>query len=301
MTSKIALKTLFDLDDPGGRERFGEALHLSFDLMTARLRQVFKLPLWVPTPANLRLRRAIAELDRTVQQFIASGQSRRQAGEDLLSQLLLAQHEDGTRMNDRQLRDEVMTLYLAGHETTAQTLTWSWYLLSQHRNVEEKLVSEWQQVLAGKTPTAETLPRLPYTAAVIIESMRLYPPVYVIGREATTDVELGGHRVKRGYTVLMSQWVNHRDPKYFPDPEDFRPERWEDGLAKRIPKFAYYPFGGGQRMCVGNNFALIEAAIILAAVGQRYRFTLDPDAVIGIKPQITLLPANPIPVTLQRR
>ena len=122
--------------------------------MTARLRQVFKLPLWVPTPANLRLRRAIAELDRTVQQFIASGQSRRQAGEDLLSQLLLAQHEDGTRMNDRQLRDEVMTLYLAGHETTAQTLTWSWYLLSQHRNVEEKLVSEWQQVLAGKTPTA---------------------------------------------------------------------------------------------------------------------------------------------------
>ena len=301
MTSKIALKTLFDLDDPGGRERFGEALHLSFDLMTARLRQVFKLPLWVPTPANLRLRRAIAELDRTVQHFIASGQSRRQAGEDLLSQLLLAQHEDGTRMNDRQLRDEVMTLYLAGHETTAQTLTWSWYLLSQHRNVEEKLVSEWQHVLAGKTPTAETLPRLSYTAAVIAESMRLYPPVYVIGREATTDVELGGYRVKRGYTVLMSQWVNHRDPKYFPDPEDFRPERWEDGLAKRIPKFAYYPFGGGQRMCVGNNFALMEAAIILAAVGQRYRFTLDPDAVIGIKPQITLLPANPIPVTLQRR
>jgi cytochrome P450 len=301
LTSKIALKTLFDLDDPSGHERFGEALHLSFDLMTARLRQVFKLPLWVPTPGNLRLRRAIAELDRTVQHFIASGQSRRQSGEDLLSQLLLAQHEDSTRMNDRQLRDEVMTLYLAGHETTAQTLTWSWYLLSQHRDVEEKLVCEWQQVLAGKTPTAETLPRLSYTAFVIAESMRLYPPVYVIGREATTDVELGGYRVKRGDTVLMSQWVNHRDTKYFQDPEDFRPERWENGLAKRIPKFAYYPFGGGQRMCVGNNFALMEAAIILAAVGQRYRFTLDPDAVIGIKPQITLLPANPIPVTLQRR
>jgi cytochrome P450 len=145
------------------------------------------------------------------------------------------------------------------------------------------------------------LPRLSYTAFVIAESMRLYPPVYVIGREATTDVELGGYRVKRGDTVLMSQWVNHRDTKYFQDPEDFRPERWENGLAKRIPKFAYYPFGGGQRMCVGNNFALMEAAIILAAVGQRYRFTLDPDAVIRIKPQITLLPANPIPVTLQRR
>ena len=167
--------------------------------------------------------------------------------------------------------------------------------------MEEKLVSEWQHVLAGKTPTAEMLPRLSYTAAVIAESMRLFPPVYGIGREATTNVELGGYRVKRGYTVLMSQWVNHRDPNYFPEPEEFRPERWQNGLAKRIPKFAYYPFGGGQRMCVGNTFALMEAAIILATVGQQYRFTIDPEAVIGIKPQITLLPANAIPVTLQHR
>jgi cytochrome P450 len=204
-------------------------------------------------------------------------------------------------MGDRLLRDEAMTLYLAGHETIAQTLTWTWYLLSQHRHVEEKLVSEWQHVLAGKTPTAEMLPRLSYTAAVIAESMRLFPPVYVIGREATTNVELGGYRVKRGYTVLMSQWVNHRDPNCFPEPEEFRPERWANGLAKRLPKFAYYPFGGGQRMCVGNAFALMEAAIILAAVGQQYRFTIDPEAVIGIKPQITLLPANAIPVTLQLR
>jgi cytochrome P450 len=301
LTSQIALKTLFDLDDPGDRDRFAEALHLAFDLMTARLRQVFKVPLWMPTPANIRLQRAIAELDQTVQNFIASGRSRRQVGEDLLSRLLLAQHEDGTRMNDRLLRDEAMTLYLAGHETTAQTLTWTWYLLSQHRDVEKKLVSEWQNTLAGKTPTAATLPRLSYTASVIAESMRLFPPVYVIGREATTDVELGGYCVKRGYTVLMSQWVNHRDPKYFPEPEDFRPERWANGLVKRLPKFAYYPFGGGQRMCVGNTFALMEATIILAAVGQRYRFTLDPDAVIGLKPQITLLPTNAIPVTLYRR
>ena len=153
----------------------------------------------------------------------------------------------------------------------------------------------------GAIPAAADLHRLPYTAAVIAKSMRLFPPVYVIGREATEDLELGGYRVKRGYTVLMSQWVNHRDPKYFPDPEAFRPERWEHGLAKRLPKFAYYPFGGGQRLCVGNAFALTEAAIILAAVGQRYRFTLDPDAVIGIKPQITLLPANGILATLRLR
>jgi len=301
LTSKIALKTLFDLEDPGDRQRFSGTLKLAFELMNVRLRRIFKLPLWVPTPANLRLQRAVGELDRTVEGFIASGRSRRDVGDDLLSRLLVAQHEDGTRMSDLQLRDEAMTLYLAGHETTALTLAWSWYLLSQNPNVENKLVSEWQDVLAGATPTADQLHRLPYTTAVIAESMRLYPPVYVIGREATDDLELGGYRVKRGYTVLMSQWVSHRDPRYFPEPEEFRPERWENGLAKRIPKFAYYPFGGGQRLCVGSSFALMEAAIILAAVGQRYRFTLDPDAVIGIKPQITLLPANGIPATLERR
>ena len=301
LTGKIALKTLFDLDDAGDRERFSDTLKLAFDLMNARLRRVFKLPLWVPTPANRRLQSAVGELDRTMEGFIASGRSRQCPGDDLLSRLLFAQHEDGTRMSDRQLRDEAMTLYLAGHETTALTLAWSWYLLSQNPNVENKLVSEWQHVLGGATPTADHLHRLPYTAAVIAESMRLFPPVYVIGREATADLELGGFLVKRGYTVLMSQWVNHRDPKYFPEPEEFRPERWENGLAKRIPKFAYYPFGGGQRICVGNTFALMETAIVLAAVGQRYRFTLDPDAVIGIKPQITLLPANGIPATLERR
>jgi len=301
LTSKIALKTLFDLEDPGDRQRFSGTLKLAFELMNVRLRRIFKLPLWVPTPANLRLLGAVGELDRTVEGFIASGRSRRDIGDDLLSLLLVAQHEDGTRMSDLQLRDEAMTLYLAGHETTALTLAWSWYLLSQNPNVENKLVSEWQPVLAGATPTADQLHRLPYTAAVIAESMRLYPPVYVIGREATDDLELGGYRVKRGYTVLMSQWVNHRDPRYFPEPDEFRPERWENGLGKRIPKFAYYPFGGGQRLCVGSSFALMEAAIILAAVGQRYRFTLDPDAVIGIKPQITLLPANGVPATLERR
>jgi cytochrome P450 len=301
LTSKIALKTLFDLEDPGDRQRFSDTLKLAFELMNERLRRIFKLPLWVSTPANLRLRGAVGELVRTVEGFIALGRSRRDVGDDLLSRLLVAQHEDGTRMSDLQLRDEAMTLYLAGHETTALTLAWSWYLLSQNPNVENRLVSEWQDVLAGATPTADQLHRLPYTAAVIAESMRLYPPVYVIGREATDDLELGGYRVKRGYTVLMSQWVNHRDPRYFPEPEEFRPERWENGLAKRIPKFAYYPFGGGQRLCVGSSFALMEAAIILAAVGQRYRFTLDPDAVIDIKPQITLLPANGIPATLERR
>jgi cytochrome P450 len=301
LTSAIALKTLFGLDGSGERERLDDSLRVAFELMAARLNTPFPLPISWPTPANLRLKRAVADLDRVVDGFIAAARARTHPGDDLLSRMISAQDEDGSQMTDRQLRDEAMTLYLAGHETTALTLAWSWYLLSQNPHAEEKLAAELHRVLKGRTPSAGDVPNLPYTGAVIAESMRLYPPVYAIGREATAELELGGYRVKRGYTVLMSQWVSHRDPKYFPEPERFSPERWEDGLAARIPKYAYYPFGGGQRLCVGSNFALLEAVIVLAAVGQRYRFTLDPDAVIDVKPQITLLPMNGIPATLRLR
>ena len=300
LTSAIALKTLFGLDDQGDRERIDESLRQVFDLLTARLDMPFQWPLWLPTPTNIRLNRALTNVRRVVDGFIAAGRARPR-GSDLLSTMIAAQHDDGTGMSDQQLRDEAMTLYLAGHETTALTLTWSWYLLAQHPAAEQKLVEEWQRVLNGRAPNPSDLAALPYTAAVISEAMRLYPPVYVIGREAVTDLELGGYRVKRGYTVLMSQWVNHRDPKYFADPERFSPERWLDGLATRLPKFAYYPFGGGQRICIGSHFALMEAAIILSTVGQKYKFTLAPDAVIDIKPQITLPPKYGMPATLEHR
>jgi cytochrome P450 len=301
LTSAIALKALFGLEDHGDREQLDGVLRLAFDLMAARLNVLFELPLWMPTPGNVRLKRAIAELDRVVDGFIAAGRARAEPGNDLLSTMIAAQDEDGSQMSDRQLRDEAMTLYLAGHETTALTLAWAWYLISRHPEVEEKLAAEWRAALAGRSPGAEDLAKLPYTSAVISESMRLYPPVYALGREATRDLEIGGYRVKRGYTVLMSQWVSHRDPKYFPDPERFYPERWADGLAQRIPKYAYYPFGGGQRMCVGSHFALMEATILLATVGQRWRFTLESDAVIDVKPQITLVPIAGIPATLAPR
>lgn len=300
LTSSIALKTLFGLDDQGDRERIDESLRQVFDLLTARLDMPFQWPLWLPTPVNIRLNRALTDVRRVIDGFIAAGRAR-PPGSDLLSTMIAAQHEDGTGMSDQQLRDEAMTLYLAGHETTALTLTWSWYLLSQHPAAEQKLVEEWQRMLNGRAPTPGELAALPYTAAVINEAMRLYPPVYVIGREAVTDLELGGYRVKRGYTVLMSQWVSHRDPKYFTDPERFSPERWLDGLATRLPKFAYYPFGGGQRICIGSHFALMEAAILLSTIGQQYKFTLAPDAVIDIKPQITLPPKYGMPATLARR
>jgi cytochrome P450 len=302
LTSAIALKTLFGLDDPGDREAFTESLRRAFDLLSDRFRTLINFPMWMPTPRNLRTKRAIAHLYKVVDGFIAQGRARKEPGDDLLSRLVVAQDDDGTRMTDTQLREEAMTLYLAGHETTALTLTWSWYLIASHPAVEAKLVEEWSRVLAGRSPTPDDLARLPYTDAVITEAMRVYPPVYLIGREATCDLELGGYRVKKGYTIFMSQWVSHRDPRYFgPDPETFRPERWLDGLAKRLPKYAYYPFGGGTRVCIGNTFALMEAAILLATVGQRYKFTLDPGAVIETNPQITLLPTYGIPATLAMR
>jgi cytochrome P450 len=301
LTSRIALKALFDIDNAGDRQRFADKLHLVFDIMTARLRSVFKAPLWLPTPETVRLKRGIRELDEVVNGFIESGRKRDSGSGDLLSRLVHLEPEDGVRMTDKQLRDELMTLYLASHETTALTLAWTWYLLSQNPDAEERVVDEWRCVLGGRIPSVEDVANLPDTAKVILESLRLCPAVYVIGREATKDLELGGYRVKRGNTVFMSQWVSHRDPKYFPDPESFKPQRWDNGLQRKLPKFVYYPFGGGQRVCVGNTFALLEAAIILAGVGQRYRFTLAPDADIAFKPQITLLPANKIPAILERR
>lgn len=301
LTSAIALRTLFGLDEPGEREEFTAALREAFTLLGEGFRTLLRVPLWVPTPRNLRTRRAIAHLDRVVNGFIAQGRARNVPGDDLLSRLISARDDDGTAMTDRQLRDEAMTLYLAGHETTALTLSWSWVLLARHPAVEEKLVAEWREVLAGRSPTPDDLPHLPYTEAVITEAMRVYPPVYLIGREATTDLELGGYTVRKGTTIFMCQWVSHRDPRYFPEPEAFRPERWLDGLAKRLPKYAYFPFGGGPRVCIGNTFALMEAAILLAAIGQKFRFTLDPDPPIEFDPQITLLPLNGIPATLARR
>lgn len=300
LTSAIALKTLFGLEDHGERRKIDESLKSGIELLTARLDTPLQLPIWLPTVSNFKLRRALRDLFGLVDGFIAKKKAQPPAN-DLLSTMIAAEREDGTQMTQQQLRDEAMTLYLAGHETTALALTWSWYLLSQNPEVETKLAAEWSSVLGGRPAQAADLGALPYTSAVINEAMRLYPPVYVVGREATCDLELGGYRVKKGYTVLMSPWVSQRDPKYFPEPERFLPERWLDGLATRLPKFAYYPFGGGQRLCIGVHFALMEAAIVLATVGQKYRFTLAPDAVIDIKPQITTPPMYGMPAILARR
>jgi len=219
----------------------------------------------------------------------------------LLSLLLHAQDIDGTRMTDRQLRDEAMTLFIAGHETTALALSWTWYLLSQHPDVEAKLWAELEAVLGGHPPSVADLPRLTYTENVVRESLRLYPPAYGFGREALQDCEIGGYVVPKGTTLFMSQWVIHRSSRYFPDPEAFMPDRWADGLAKRLPKYAYFPFGGGPRICIGGGFAMMEAVLLLATIAQRFRLTLVPGHPIALYPSITLRPAYGVRVTLERR
>jgi cytochrome P450 len=204
-------------------------------------------------------------------------------------------------MTDKQLRDEMMTLFLAGHETTAIVLAWTWYLLATHPDAAARLAAELDQVLGGCAPTMADLPHLPYTEHVVQESMRLFPPAYCIGREPLEKCTLGGFEVPAGHTIFMSQWVLHRDPRYFDDPEQFLPERWASDAIKALPKYAYFPFGGGPRICIGANFAMMEACLILATMAQAWQLTLTPGHPVEPLPQMTLRPKYGIKGTVRRR
>ena len=300
VTQAIVGKTLFDADVSGDAHEAAGAAKVLAEDFGARIAR-FTLPLWVPTPANLKARRAIRRLDAIVGRIISE---RRAGGEDrgdLLSMLVAAQDaDDGTRMTPRQLRDEVMTLFLAGHETTAVTLSWAWYLLAQHAEATARLEAELAQVLGGRAPAVADLPRLTYTAGVVSESLRLFPPAYALGRQALVASELGGHPVARGEIVLAPAWVIHRDRRWFDKPNEFLPERWDGDLAKRLPRFAYFPFGGGPRQCIGNAFALMEATLVLAAVAQRVRLALVPGQRVTPTPYVTLRPEPGIRMRVTR-
>ena len=197
--------------------------------------------------------------------------------------------EDGAGLSDQEIRDEVMTFFLAGHETTALALTWALYLLAKAPYARERLYREVDDVLDGRPPTVDDVGRLPFTRSVVDEALRLYPPAYLQGREALGECDIGGHHIKRGTTLIMSQWVIHRDPRFWDQPKAFVPERWLDGtLLKRLPRFAYFPFGGGQRQCIGMGFAQLEAVLILACVVQSAALELDSDEPVATRPLITL-------------
>jgi cytochrome P450 len=301
LTVEVVAKALFDADIAGEAHEIGAMLATVMELARGRLANVVMIPERIPTPANLRMRRAVARGDDIIYRIIDERRASREDKGDLLSMLLHAQDEDGSRMTDRQLRDEVMTLIVAGHETTAATLSWAWYLLSQHPDVEARLHAELQTVLGGRAPTVADLPRLQYTEQVVTESMRLYPPIWVIGREAVQDCEIGGYRVPAGTTVLMSQWVVHRDARFYENPMRFDPERWANREARQIPKYAYFPFGGGQRLCVGSSFAMMEGVLVLATLAQQFRLTLAPGHVVRPRPSMTLRPRYGVKMVVHRR
>ena len=260
------------------------------------------LPIWIPSPANLRARRAARQLDTILFRIIRERRAEKSDKGDLLSLLLHARDEgDGRGMNDQQVRDEAMTLFLAGHETTALTLSWVWYLMATHPDAEQRLWTELDQVLAGRTPTVDDWPKLKYTEWIALESMRLYPPAYVIGREAIADCVIGGYAVPRGTTMMLPQWVVQRDPRFFDEPDRFRPERWGEERIKTLPKFAYFPFGGGPRVCIGQQFAMMEMVLILATIAQKFRFRMQPGATVTPNPTFTLRPAAGIPGLIEPR
>jgi cytochrome P450 len=215
--------------------------------------------------------------------------------------LVAARDEDGSQMTDRQLRDEVMTLFLAGHETTALTLAWSWYLLGTHPEAEKKFHAELDRVLGGRPPTAADLPRLKFTEQIAKESMRLYPPAYGLGREAINDCEICGYHVPKGTQVFLFQWATQRDSRFYDEPEAFRPERWTEEFVERLPKYAYFPFGGGPRVCIGASFAMMEIILCLATIGQKFRLEIDQDHPVSIFPAMSLRPKDGIKVVVRSR
>ena len=303
LTLAIVAKTLFSAEVESDANEIGKSLATILNMFDAVLAPFSEILEKLPLPANRRAREAREKLDAIIYRIIKD--RRREAVDrgDLLSMLLLAQdHEgDGTGMSDEQVRDEALTLFLAGHETTANALTWTWYLLAMNPEAEAKMHAEIDRVLGGRTPGFDDLAALQYTERVFSESMRLYPPAWIIGREALHSFDLDRHRIERGSFVVMSPYVMHRDPRYYPEPERFDPDRWLPEISARRPKFAYFPFGGGPRVCVGERFAWMEGVLLLAALAQSWRFRLVPGHPVEPLPLITLRTRHGMKMTVEAR
>jgi len=301
LTMEIAAQTFLGASMTGQADRVSHVLDVGMRYFAGPVVWL-PWPRWLPTPSNRRFRRARRELDAIMYATIARRRAAGEpAGDDLLSRLLAARDEDGSRMTDEQLRDELVTLFLAGHETTALALSYSLYLLALHPDALARLAAEVDDVLQGRLPANADVPRLRYTEWVIKEAMRLYPPAPSIGREALCDCEIGGYHVRKGTQIALVQWVVQRDPRWFDDPECFRPERWDNDLARRIPRCAYFPFGDGPRICIGNQFAMLEAVLVLATVMQRYELALAPGFTLELFPSVTLRPKHGVSMVVRER
>ena len=300
LTLDVVARTLFASEVGAEATEIGAALGDAMESL-----QRFMLPFYgalehLPLPTVRRLHAARRRLDATIYRLIAERRAD-PGGRDLLSLLLETRDEGGRPMTDEQVHDEAMTIFLAGHETTAVALTWTWMLLARHPEVERRLHGELDEELDGRAPAVADLPRLEYTRRVLKESMRLYPPAWLIGRRALADVELGGYVVPAGSVVLLSPWVTHRDSRFFEEPLRFDPERWTTQAEAARPPFSYFPFGGGVRRCIGEPFALMEAKLLLAAIARRWRLRLAPGMRVETLPRITLRPRHGMPMRIGRR
>jgi cytochrome P450 len=296
VTLRIVGDTLLGSDTASKSVDVGEALTDALEHLIYRTLHPLSLPEWVPTPRNRSFVRAKQQLDSVVMGIITARRKSGHTGDDLLSMLMEAKDpESGEGMSDEQLKDEVMTLMLAGHETTANALTWTFWLLGQHAEVEKKIREELATVLDGRTPGARDFPALKYTTWAIKESMRLYPPVWSLGRKVVEEETVKGYRFEKDALVFFSPYVLHRMPQYWPDPEAFMPERWADESVKR-PKCAYIPFSSGPRKCIGDGFALMEAVLLLATILQRTHLELVPGQQVVPEPLITLRPKHGVKV-----
>jgi cytochrome P450 len=295
LTLEIVAEALFGAKVGDQAKDVGDALEAILAIVADPLELFF--PFWkkLPFPQRRRFNRAVESLDTIIYGMIEKRRAHGAEDDDLLSMLLEARDEDGSRMSDRQLRDECMTLFLAGHETTALALSWTWHLLSTHPEARAKLERE----IDGVVPSLSALPELRYTSNVIAESLRLYPPGWSMGREAIEDLELGGFQIKKGVNVWFCPWAIHRDPRFFDDPDTFRPERWEGDFAKTLHRYAYFPFGGGPRLCIGQAFAQMEAILILATLAREFRVEVLETPIP--QPSVTLRPKKGVRARLTRR
>lgn len=301
LTLQIAGLTLFGVDLSDDAGRVGGALGVAFEHINHRMSYPWALPEVVPTRRNRRFLSARRALDGVIYRIIHERRRRDADTGDLLSMLLLARDEEtGEGMSDEQLRDEVMTILIAGHETGAAALAWAWYLLARHPEVERKLHEELARVLGGRTPAAEDLRSLPYTKMVFDEVLRLYPPAWALLRQAAVEDDICGHRMPAGSLLVLSPYVTHRHPEFWDEPEKFDPARFTSERAAARPKFAYFPFGGGSRQCIGSNFALMEAQLVLATAAQHFRPRLAPGRAVEEDPTFTLRPRGGVLVTLGR-
>lgn len=303
LTLRIVAKTLFDADVAAEVDAIGHAMDVSVGMFSRAMSPWGPVLNFLPLPSNFRFRREWGRLMALIDRFVQERRERDTERDDLLSRLLRATdvESDGSTMTDRQLRDEAITLFTAGHETTANALTFTFYLLSQNPGVRQALQEELQRVFNGRLPTVEDVENLPYTRMVLSESMRLYPPAWALGRESTEPSTIAGYSVPAGSVVLLSQWVTHRDPRWWPEPLQFDPLRFKADNRAQRPRWAYFPFGGGSRQCIGESFAWMEAILVLATLVQRWEMRYIGEGPPRLRPLITLRPADHIRMRLSPR